>query len=107
MNRRRGSFAPWAGLCAGALAWAAHHQSLSDALRFNCAAVSPVRATVAAVLALLACAAGAAVSLPLARGKALDGRVFVAQLSVASAGIFALAIALQALASFTVPGCFR
>jgi hypothetical protein len=31
----------------------------------------------------------------------------VAWLSILSAGIFALAILMQAMASLTVPGCFR
>jgi hypothetical protein len=103
------AFAPWAGLVSGSLSWVLHHQVLSDALRYDCAAISPTRAVLALVLALMLCAAGAALSWRAKRiEKAVSsGRTFAAWMSILCAGIFALAILLQAMASLTVPGCFR
>jgi hypothetical protein len=101
--------APWAGLAAGSLAWIVHQQLLSDALRFDCAAVSPGRAVGALAIGLLLCVGGAGVSWYGIRVKDRTGpgHGFVGWVSIFSAGIFALAIAMQALASLTVPGCFR
>jgi hypothetical protein len=96
------------GLAAGALAWVLHQQVLADALRFNCAAVSPGRAMLALSAALLLCLGGAGISWYGNRTvNAGTGRRFVCWLSIVSAGIFALAIVMQAFASLTVPGCFR
>ena len=100
---------PWAGLISGFLAWGAHQQALADVLRFDCAAVSPARAVAAAIAALVLCVVGAALSWRVARHQGSDGggHPFVAWLSILGAGIFALAILMQAMASLTVPGCFR
>lgn len=109
MNRVLAGLTPWTGLLAGSVAWALHQQLLADALRFNCAAVSPNRALVALVLALALCVIGAAISWRSIRGTgdASAGRAFVGWLSILGAGIFALAVAMQGMASLTVPGCFR
>jgi hypothetical protein len=117
MSRVFDRIAPWAGLAAGALAWIVHQQLLSDVLRFDCAAVSPARAVAALAIALALCFGGAGVSWYGIRVKGRTGsghkdrtgpgHAFVGWLSVFSAAVFALAIALQAMASLTVPGCFR
>ena len=109
MKRFLAELLPWAGLIAGFVAWGTHQQALADALRFDCGAVSPPRAVVAAVLAIVLCAVGAALSWRVVRteGHAGGGHPFVAWLSILGAGIFALAILMQAMASLTVPGCFR
>jgi hypothetical protein len=109
VNRVLAGITPWAGLVAGSVAWALHQQVLADALRFDCAAVSPNRALVALALALVLCVAGAVISWRSIRGtgEASAGRAFVGWLSILGAGIFALAVAMQGMASFTVPGCFR
>jgi hypothetical protein len=109
MNRVLAGLTPWTGLLAGSVAWALHQQLLADALRFNCAAVSPGRALLALALALALCLTGAVVSWRSVRGTgdASAGRAFAGRLSILGAGIFALAVAMQGVASFTVPGCFR
>jgi hypothetical protein len=109
MNRLAHGITPWAGLGLGALAWALHHQVLADSLRFDCSAVSPPRAIAAVVIALVLCVCGAAVSWAGTRNASGEGsgRKFVAWMSILCAGIFALAVLMQAMASFTVPGCFR
>ena len=109
MKRFLAAALPWAGLAFGFLAWGAHQQALSDVLRFDCGAVSPARAVAAAVLALASCLAGAVLSWRALRvaGDTGGGHPFVAWLSILGAGIFALAILMQAMASLTVPGCFR
>lgn len=109
MKRLLVGLLPWAGLIAGFLAWGTHQQALADVLRFDCGAVSPARAVAAAAVAIALCAVGAGLSWRVARtqGGAGGGHPFVAWLSILSAGIFALAILMQAMASLTVPGCFR
>lgn len=109
MRRLFARLAPWAGLAGGAVAWIVHQQLLSDVLRFNCHAVSPVRAVTALAIALALCTGTAAISWYGIRVKHRTGpgHAFVGWLSIFSAGIFALAIAMQAMASLTVPGCFR
>jgi hypothetical protein len=109
MSRWSRAAAPWAGLAGGALAWVLHHQILSDSLRFNCAAVSTPRALVALLGATVLCACGGTVSWRVTRGEqsAHSGRVFAAWVSVVCAGIFFMAVLMQAIASLSVPGCFR
>jgi hypothetical protein len=109
MSRVGSALAAWAGLGAGALAWALHHQILADSLRFDCAAVSTPRAIAAVAGAMLLCVVGAAISWRATRGEqsAHSGHVFAAWMSVLCAAIFFMAVALQAMASFSVPGCFR
>jgi Na+/proline symporter len=109
MSRFARALVPWAGLGLGALAWGLHHQVLSDSLRYDCSAVSPPRAVLALAVALVLCVAGAAVSWFGTRPDpgAGSGRVFTAWMSVLCAGIFALAVLMQAMASLSVPGCFR
>jgi hypothetical protein len=109
MKRFVAELLPWAGLMAGFLAWGVHQQTLADVLRFDCGAISPTRAVVSAIVALALCVAGAALSWRVVRtgGEAGGGHPFVAWLSILGAGIFALAILMQAMASLTVPGCFR
>lgn len=109
MKRILYALLPWAGLSLGFLAWGTHQQGLADVLRFDCAAVSPTRAIVAAALALALCGVGGALSWRAVRmaGDTGGGHPFVGWLSILGAGIFALAILMQAMASLTVPGCFR
>jgi hypothetical protein len=109
VTTRAARFAPWCGLAAGAAAWACHQQVLADVLRFNCAAVGPARALAAWIACgTVALAAGTWSWRAGQRARTVDpARHFIAQLSALSAGVFFLAIAMQGMASFLVPGCFR
>ena len=105
MDGRWQRFAPWAGLVGGALAWSLHHQGGSDALHFGCDAHAGVLAAIGGVLALIVAVAGGWISWRAAATDAPAGHRFVARMTALAAGIFALTIAMQTVASLLVPTC--
>jgi protein-S-isoprenylcysteine O-methyltransferase Ste14 len=103
----RQRFAPWAGLVGGALAWSLHHQVSSDALHFGCDTEVGPLAVAGGVLALFVALAGGWMSWRASGADAPSGHRFVGRMTALCAGIFALVIAMQIIASLLVPTCAR
>jgi hypothetical protein len=102
-------FAPWSGLFIAAAAWAAHHQ-LGSSLSFaDCRLGGPLLNGGLGLACAVVAGLGAGLSWRArdgAEGRA-ETRAFAAWLSVAGAGLFLLAILLQAIPGFIVPDCHR
>ncbi|HYD71826.1 MAG TPA: hypothetical protein VEF55_01715 [Candidatus Binatia bacterium] len=104
------SWAPWAGLFIGALAWGAHHQFGSNLVYLRCSALDRQLVVVIGAT-LLAVATGATFLSWLSRRAgqptehAVEMRRFTAWISTAGGGLFALAIALQTAAGLLAPTC--
>jgi len=112
VNLRVAKWAPWSALVAGMLAEIAHHQVLSDMLRFDCRRGGPGPGIVGGVVALLVIGAGIALSRASVRGVEREApharnRRFIASLSTWTAALLAVAIVWQTLATVIVPGCAR
>jgi len=112
VNLHAAKWAPWSALVAGMLAEVAHHQVLSDMLRFDCRLGGPGPGVVGGIVALLVIGAGIALSRASVRGvdrHAPHGRNrrFIASLSTWTAALLAVAIVWQTLATFIVPDCAR
>jgi putative copper export protein len=106
---RRSSFAPWAGLFLGALAWFGHNQ-VSNAVYWDCrlggalltAGTAIGFGALAIVGGLISWAGRAA---PPSSTDRPESRAFGSVVGVMAAAIFLFTILLQALAGFIVPGC--
>jgi hypothetical protein len=98
--------APWAALVAALSGEAAHHQVLSDMLRYNCRLGDPHWFLVAAVCVVAWMALGAGISWLAVRGESrASTRRFIANLGLLLALLLALAVTWQTFAGFIVPGC--
>ncbi len=107
--------APHRGRAATALllppvAWMLFEYGLAVSLRGACGAVGHWLGPLWGMASLLVCGAAAAIAWPLARNsEAADAPVpsWLARLALPVAGIFALAVAFQTLATLIVPSCAR
>lgn len=112
VNARTSKWTPWAALIAGIAAEVAHHQVLSDMLRFDCRLGGALAGGLGALAALALIAVGIAVSLASVRGLHTDdahgrNRRFIARLSIWTAALLAVAVLWQTLATVIVPDCAR
>lgn len=108
-STRRERIVPWVALFLPALAWMAFEYGLASSLRASCSAVGSWLGPVWGAASLLACAGAAALAWPMARGTDKDPpvRPWLARVAAVVAGIFALAIAFQTMATLIVPSCAR
>ena len=97
---------PWAALTLPASAWFLFQQGLAMTLRGQCTAAGIPLGPVWGVLSLAACAAAARLAWSRRSGGTASDR-FLARLALFGAGLFALAIAFQTLATLVVPPCAR
>lgn len=100
----------WTGLLLPPLAWMLFQYGLGATLRGPCAAVGAWLGPLWGAVSLLLCLAAVLIARPLARAVADPGpppRAWLARLAMLGAGIFALAIAFQTLATLIVPPCVR
>ncbi|HEU0066543.1 MAG TPA: hypothetical protein VFQ57_04810 [Sphingomonas sp.] len=101
---------PWIALAIPPLAWMTFEYGLGSALRPACAAVGAWLGPAWGAAALIACGAAVVVAWPIARGDDAEGaraRPWLAKVACGVAGVFALAIAFQTLATMIVPPCVR
>jgi hypothetical protein len=99
-------FRVWLALMLPAAAWFAFEQGLAMTLRGNCEYAGFPLGIVWGLASLLACAAGGWISLAGIRNLSGSDQ-FVARIAVFGAGLFALAIAYQTLATAIIPPCAR
>lgn len=104
------SWAPWAGLFVGALAWAAHHQIGSNIVYVQCSHMDGRLIIVIGAALLVATLAATLLSWESRRTgqateHAVEMRRFVAWLGAAGGALFALAIVFQTAAGFLAPTC--
>lgn len=104
-----GTRRPWIALSLPPLAWMLFEYGLASSLRPACGAVGAWLGPVWGLASLLACATAAWIARPLAiRGDTADvPRRWLARIAMFGAGIFALAITFQTLATLIVPSCAR
>lgn len=101
---------PWLALSLPAVAWMLFEYGLATSLRPACDAVGGWLGPMWGGVSLVACLAAALLSRRLSRLADAEGaspRVWLARLALIGAGVFALAIALQTLATLIVPSCAR
>jgi hypothetical protein len=94
----------FAGLSLPPVAWYVFEQGLGFTLRGSCTAAGSPAGPVWGLFSLAACALAGWLALPVARGEDRTD-AFVAKLALLAAGLFALAIAYQTLATLIVPPC--
>ena len=99
----RATFAPWAGLIAGAAGWAASHQIGSDGI-FDACTRGGFFVLLVCVIALIGTGIGGAISFAARSGEG-ENRRFIAWLSILLAALAAFAIALQIAAGLILPAC--
>lgn len=106
---RRERIVPWVALLLPALAWMTFEYGLASSLRASCSAVGAWLGPTWGAASVLVCAGAAALARPMARGIGDDppARPWLARVAMVVAGIFALAIAFQTLATLIVPSCAR
>jgi hypothetical protein len=97
---------PWAALTLPAVAWFLFQQGLSMALRGRCAAAGIPLGPLWGVLSLAVCGVAARLAWSRLGGGTASDR-FLARLALLGAGLFALAIVFQTLATLIVPPCAR
>ena len=99
----------WMALMVPPLAWVIFEYGLGSSLRASCTAVGSWLGPVWGGGSLLACALAAGLSWRMARSDERDPPTWpwLARVAFAMAGIFALAIAFQTLATTIVPSCAR
>ena len=109
LSSRRERIVPWLALLVPPLAWMAFEYGLGSSLRVSCGAVGAWLGPLWGGGSLLACAAAAAAAWRMGRGTDADPpvRPWLARVATVVAGIFAVAIALQTLATLIVPSCAR
>jgi hypothetical protein len=98
----------WAALAAGATAWFVSQQAGSDLSFAHCHASGALSVLVIGLLALALAGLGAFFSHRVwDRDAAEDaGKPFIALIGMLTAGLLAIAIVYQTLASFIIPSCF-
>ncbi|WP_207540896.1 hypothetical protein [Sabulicella rubraurantiaca] len=90
------------------LAWFFYQQGMGLTQQLDCSTGGLPVGPAAGLLALLFCAAAAWLGWPVAaEGRKGEMPRFLAWLAIGGAGIFALAILLQAVATFIEPPCWR
>jgi hypothetical protein len=97
---------PWAALTLPAAAWFLFQQGLAITMRGQCGAAGIPLGPLWGVLSLAVCGAAARLARSRLSGGTASDR-FLSRLALFGAGLFALAIAFQALATVIVPPCAR
>lgn len=111
VNRLHSSrLAPWAGLITGMVAEIAHHQVLSDMLRYDCRLGGSTAGLAIGIPALVLIGLGIALSWMSTRGGDPEAphfqtRRFIGQVSTMMAALLAIGIIWQTMATFIVPPC--
>lgn len=101
---------PWAALLMPPVAWMLFEYGLATSLRPACDAIGRWLGPAWGAASLLACLGAAGLAYPLSRqvgGAEASLGAWLARLALVGAGVFALAIALQTLATLIVPSCAR
>jgi hypothetical protein len=104
MNSKRRQV--WFALLLPAVSWYVFQQGLGMTLRGDCKYAGFPLGTVWGVASLVVCAAAAGMALVGVRNRT-GGDQFLARIAMLSAGLFALAIAYQTLATAIIPPCAR
>ena len=94
----------FAGLSLPPVAWYVFEQGLGFTLRGSCVAAGIPAGPLWGAFSLGACALAGWLAWPVAKGEG-DADAFVAKLALLAAGLFALAIGYQTLATLIVPPC--
>ena len=102
--------APWAALFAALSGYAAHHQVLSDMLRFDCRLGDGRLFLLAGVLVAAWMVLGAYISWRAVRGEDKEeqrggARRFIVHLGWLACAMLVIAVAWQTFAGFVVPAC--
>ncbi|WP_374471791.1 hypothetical protein [Phenylobacterium sp.] len=108
----RSHLAPWAGVFLGAAAWFAQHQTGSNAVYWDCRLGGPWLTAATGLACAAVVVAGGLISwkaraAPPESADRPETRAFAAYVGAGTAAIFLLAVTLQTLSGFIVPGCFR
>jgi hypothetical protein len=106
---RRERIVPWLALALPPTTYIVFEYGLASSLRPACGAVGSWLGPLWGGASLLLCALAAAIAWPIARTLAPDPptRPWLARVALVVAGIFALAIGFQTLATLIVPSCAR
>ena len=109
LRLRRSTYAPWAGLFLGAVAWFAHNQ-VSHAVYWDCHAGGALLTAGTALAFGAVAVAGGLISwagrkAPPSSTDRPESRAFGAIVGAMAAALFTFGILLQALSGFIVPGC--
>jgi hypothetical protein len=110
MNRDPNRARPWIAFVLPIAAWFVFQQGIAGPLHLNCAVGRPWLGPLWGAASLLLCALAAGIAWPQARvrGEGIGTVVFwLARIALLSAGLFALAILFQTLATLIVPSCAR
>lgn len=101
---------PWIAFVLPIAAWFVFQQGVGGPLHVNCAVGRPWLGPLWGGASLLLCGVAARIAWPQARveGEGIRGVVpWLARVALLSAGVFALAILFQTLATLIVPSCAR
>lgn len=107
---RRERVVPWIALLLPPVIWMVFEYGAASALRASCTDVGAWLGPAWGVASLLGCAGAAWLAWPLARRGAGDNppvRLWLARVAMCAAGVFAMAIAFQTLATLIIPACAR
>ena len=110
MNRDPNRSRPWIAFVLSFTAWFVFQQGIGGPLHVNCAVGRPWLGPAWGGLSLILCALAAWIAWPQARAQreGIGAVVFwLARIALLSAGLFALAILFQTLATLIVPSCAR
>ena len=101
-------FLPWAALALAGFGWALEHQTGSNLSFSDCDANGPLPTLLLGLAALVLAVIGGFLSWGVwrRRDSGDDGRSFVALVSFLAACLLSVAIILQTVAAFILPGCF-
>lgn len=97
---------PWLAFGVPPVAWFAFQQGLAMTLRGRCAAAGVPLGPILGLVGLLLCGAAARLAWSRMRGGTSADR-FLSRVALLGAGLFALAIGFQTLATMIVPPCAR
>lgn len=106
---RRERIVPWVALALPPVAWIVFEYGLASSLRPACTTVGSWLGPAWGAGSLIVCVTAALLAWPLARTLEADPptRPWLARIALVVAGIFALAITFQTLATLIVPSCAR
>jgi hypothetical protein len=99
-------FRPWAALALPPAAWFAFQQGLAFTLRGDCAAAGVPLGLLWGAASLVVCGAAAWLAWSKTAGGTAGDR-FLSRAALLGAGLFAVAITFQTLATLIVPPCAR
>jgi hypothetical protein len=106
---RRERVVPWVALFLPPFAWVTYEYGAASGLRASCTIVGTWLGPVWGGVSLLECLLAAILAWPLARQATQTPPVrrWLARVATFAAGIFALAIGFQTLATLIIPACTR